>query len=110
MKVKKKEGFDIRRIGKIDRLIHEPSRIVIMANLFATTKVEFVSLLQQTGLSKGNLSSHISRLEAGGYVKVKKVFTGKVPRTHLNLSRSGRNAFLAYKRLMQNILNVLPDK
>jgi DNA-binding transcriptional ArsR family regulator len=66
-------------IAEIDRVIHEPARLMIVALLFAVEKADFVYLQYETGLNKGNLSSHIAKLEAAGYLAVEKTFRGKVP-------------------------------
>jgi DNA-binding MarR family transcriptional regulator len=97
-------------ITGIDRLIHEPARYLIMAYLYVVESADFLFLLRQTELTKGNLSSHLSKLEEGGYVKVNKKFAGKIPRTLLSLTKSGRKAFDSYRQQMQQALNKLPDK
>jgi DNA-binding transcriptional ArsR family regulator len=88
----------IKQIGQIDRLIHEPSRLAIMAVLSACESADFTYLLNATGLSKGNLSAHLSKLEEGGYVAIKKGFRGKYPRTTCALTRTGRRAFDHYRK------------
>ena len=60
--------------GGIDKLIHEPARLLIMSNLAVVESADFLFLLGQTGLTFGNLSSHMSRLEEAGYLKVEKKF------------------------------------
>jgi DNA-binding MarR family transcriptional regulator len=88
----------------INRVIHEPARFLILAHLFVVEAMEFLSLMKQTGLSQGNLSSHLSRLEKAGYVKVVKGYAGRRPRTMLNITDSGRKAFTAYRERMQQVL------
>ena len=65
--------------------------------------------MRQTGLTRGNLSSHISKLESAGYVAVKKAFVDKIPRTLLSLTPEGREAFQAYRQRMKQVLEGLPE-
>ncbi|NMC11400.1 MAG: transcriptional regulator [Chloroflexi bacterium] len=85
-------------ITNLDRLIHEPSRLAIMAVLSACESADFSYLLNATGLSKGNLSAHLSKLEENGYIKIIKSFKGKYPNTVCSLSTTGRQAFDSYRR------------
>ena len=94
----------------IDRLIHEPARYLIMSHLYVLDSADFLFLLTQTGLTKGNLSSHIGKLEKAGYVTVVKEFVGKKPHTMLKLSRKGRKAFESYRSAMKSMLETLPSK
>jgi DNA-binding transcriptional ArsR family regulator len=91
----------LQKIIDIDRVIHEPARLLIIAVLSAVESADFLFLLQATGLTKGNLSSHLSRLEAAGYIVIKKTFEGKIPRTLCSLTENGRDAFRTYRRQMQ---------
>ena len=77
---------ETQRVAAIDRLIHEPSRMLIMSILYAGEQVSFLYLLNETGLTKGNLSNHISRLEQGNYIQVEKSFRGKVPQTLFSIT------------------------
>ena len=80
----------IRHIAGLDRVIHEPGRLMVVALLFAVERADFLYLLNETGLNKGTLSSHLSRLEEEGYIQVEKTYRGKVPQTLLRLTDSGR--------------------
>ena len=91
----------------IDTLIHEPARLNIMAQLYVLESADFLFLMRQTGLTFGNLSSHISKLETAGYVNVKKEFLGKKPHTMLRLSEKGRVAFHKYVRKMKRVFGDL---
>ena len=93
-----------REIQKIDRLIHEPARLAIMSILYALSEADFLYLLSATGLSKGNLSAHVGRLEEAGYVEVEKKFIGKKPKTVYRLTPDGRKAFNEYLRHMRKIV------
>ena len=97
----------IRPIADIDRTIHEPARLMIVAMLYVVQSADFLFLLRQTGLTKGNLSSHLGKLEAAGYVEVKKEFVGKIPRTLLRLTDQGRDAFETYRHSMMQVLEDL---
>ncbi len=93
----------------IDKTIHEPARLMIMANLFVVESADFTFLMGQTGLTWGNLSSHLSKLEKAGYVAVEKSFIGKKPHTMLSLTGDGRSAFRDYRQKMEQALAELPD-
>jgi DNA-binding MarR family transcriptional regulator len=94
----------IRTIADLDRIIHEPGRLMIVALLFAVDRADFLYLQHETGMNKGTLSSHISRLEEAGYVDVVKTYRGKVPQTLLLLTEAGRRAFDQYRRSLKKAL------
>jgi DNA-binding MarR family transcriptional regulator len=97
---------DLRSIADIDRLIHEPSRTVIMAILSTVESADFLYLQRETGLTKGNLSVHLSKLEEAGYVNIEKTYRGKIPLTLCRMTEKGRKAFDAYrKQLTQFVEN-----
>ena len=102
-------GTNLRPIADIDRLIHEPARLMILALLYVVQSADFVFVLRQTGLTKGNLSSHLSRLEDAAYVEISKEFVEKIPRTLLRLTAAGRQAFQAYRQSMMQVLEELPE-
>ena len=81
----------------VDRLIHEPARLAIMTNLFVVESANAAYLLQRTGLTWGNLGSHLVKLEEAGYVKVVKGYKGKQPQTTLSLTSAGRSALVKYR-------------
>jgi DNA-binding MarR family transcriptional regulator len=93
----------------VDRIIHEPARYLIMAYLYVADSADFLFLERQTGLTKGNLSSHLGKLESAGYVSIQKEFMDKKPHTMLALTQAGRKAFKAYREGMKKRLNNLPD-
>ena len=93
-----------RRIAELDRVIHEPGRLMITALLFAVDRADFLYLQHETGMNKGNLSSHLSRLEEAGYVEIVKTYRGKVPQTLLRLTAPGRQAFEQYRRKVKAAL------
>lgn len=93
----------------IDKLIHEPARLQLLASLYVVDAADFVFLLHQTGLTGGNVSSHMSKLEAAGYVEVEKSFVDKRPRTVFRLTEQGRRAFREYRETMKDLLDPLPE-
>jgi DNA-binding MarR family transcriptional regulator len=94
----------IRAITEIDRVIHEPGRLMIAALLYAVERSDFLYLQHETGMNKGTLSSHLSRLEQAGYVEVVKTYRGKVPQTLLHLTPAGRTAFDDYRQKLKEAL------
>jgi DNA-binding transcriptional ArsR family regulator len=95
---------DLEGFLTLDRVVHEPARLVILTVLAQAEEVEFRFLERVSGLTKGNLSSHISRLEEAGYVVVKKFFRGKLPATSLRITRSGRSALKRYREQLNRAL------
>lgn len=98
---------DLQSISGVDRLIHEPARMMIVTILYAAEGADFLYLLRETGLTKGNLSAHLSKLEEAGYLKIDKVFRGKVPQTLLSLTPAGRAAFEGYREQLKQIIQSL---
>ena len=94
---------------EIDRMVHEPARLAIMALLYVIESADFTFLMNQTGLSWGNLSTHMSKLEEAGYIEVEKSFKGRRPNTNLHLTTDGRSAFREYRQKMKQMLDDLPD-
>jgi DNA-binding MarR family transcriptional regulator len=101
------EGY--RRLTEIDRVIHEPARLVITAILYAAESADFLYLLRETGLTKGNLSAHLAKLENAGYVRIDKSFRGKVPQTICSLTDAGRAAFREYRERLRGAVESLPE-
>ena len=88
----------------IDRLVHEPARLLVLAHLRVVQSADYTYLMQRTGLTWGNLSSHLSKLEEAGYIAVEKTYLGKRPYTLLALTRNGRLAFDTYREQMKALL------
>ena len=88
----------LQAISGLDRIIHEPGRLMIVVLLWAVEECDFLYLLHETKMNKGNISSHLARLEEAGYVDIKKTYRGKVPQTLLRLTRPGRMAFDRYRK------------
>ena len=90
-------------LANLDKLIHEPARLAIMTALSACSTADFTFLLQLTGLSKGNLSSHLSKLEEGGLVQIEKRFVGKTPNTLVSLTQQGQEAITRHWLLLDKL-------
>ena len=83
-------------MSELDRVIHEPVRLRIMAILSGVDRADFKFMLSTLGLSKGNLACHVDKLERAGYVEVHKSFNGKMPHTEYRLTNTGRTALADY--------------
>jgi DNA-binding HxlR family transcriptional regulator len=94
-------------IMEIDKLIHEPARLLIISHLYVVESADFLFLMRQTNLTFGNLSSHLGKLEKANYVNIKKEFVGKKPHTMLKLTKKGRDAFLNYRKRMKKVFEEL---
>ena len=93
-----------KSISMLDRVIHEPARLMIVALLSGIDQADFVYLLHETALNKGTLSSHLARLEETGYVEITKTYRGKIPQTLLRLTAAGRKAFDQYRKSVRSAL------
>jgi DNA-binding transcriptional ArsR family regulator len=91
----------LRAIAGLDRVIHEPGRLMIVSLLAGVKECDFLFLLNETEMNKGNLSSHLARLEEAGYLEIEKTYRGKVPMTLLRLTRAGRKTFDEYRKGLQ---------
>ncbi|MGE5376267.1 MAG: transcriptional regulator [Bacteroidota bacterium] len=98
-------GSDLRSLTELDRLIHEPARLLVVTILSAAASADFLYLQRETGLTKGNLSAHLSKLEEAGYVKIEKTFKGKLPLTVCSLTPAGQKALAQYRRQMQDFMS-----
>lgn len=96
---------DLKELVTLDRTIHEPARLMVMTVLYAVTEADFLYLQRQSGLTQGNLSSHLLKLEDAKYVLIEKTFKGKYPLTICSLTRKGREAFEEYLRKMSTVSN-----
>jgi DNA-binding transcriptional ArsR family regulator len=100
---------NLQGLATLDRIIHEPARLMIMTVLYATTEADFLYLQRECGLTQGNLSSHLAKLEDVGYVLIEKTFKGKYPLTICSLTRKGRDAFDEYVRKMRVVSGSTPN-
>jgi len=101
---------ELQPISDIDPLIHAPTRLKIMAYLSIVESADFTFLMRQTGLTRGNLSVNLRKLEEAGYVSIAKEFVDRIPRTLIRLTDEGRQAIQAYRENMQLVLNELLDQ
>ena len=108
-KTKKNVDESLQHLVDVDKIIHEPARLSIMAHLYVVESADFLFIMRQTGLTFGNLSAHMSKLEAAGYVTILKEFIGKKPHTMLVLTKKGRNAFEEYRKNMKEFFNDFPS-
>lgn len=106
-KTKKQKNSDV--IIEIDKMLHEPARLKIMAKIYVLDNADFLFLKQQTGLSSGNLSAHLIKLEKAGYVSIKKKFQGRRPHTTLKITKKGRDAFSSYKKKIIKVFEEIPE-
>ena len=99
-------GENFYRLTTLDRIIHEPARLLIIAYLSLVESADFLFLLRETSLTRGNLSSHLSKLEDAGYVEIEKGFVGKRPQTLCMLTSEGYEAFQSYRRDIKKALDL----
>ena len=97
------------KVPEIDAFVHEPARLRLLVFLCVLSRADFMFLLRQSGLSRGNLSVQMGKLEEAGLISMDKSFVNNRPRTTFSLTRKGRNALRAYKRAMGDLLASLPD-
>jgi DNA-binding MarR family transcriptional regulator len=100
---------DLHPLADLDRTIHSPARLMVMMYLYTVESADYIFLQNLTGLTWGNLSSHLTKLEEEGYVVIEKEIVAKKPHSMVHLTEAGRAAFREYKQSMQQILGDLPD-
>ena len=103
--IEKKTSDDIQSLTSIDKIIHEPARLNILAHLYVIESADFMFMMRQTELTFGNLSAHMNKLEAAGYIEIIKEFVGKKPHTMLKLTEKGKQAFDEYRKKMKQFFN-----
>lgn len=108
-KRKKSDTKGLNRLLGIDKAIHEPARLLIIATLSVVESADFIFLMNQTGLTQGNLSFHLSKLEESGYVAIKKQFIGKRPHTMLSITDKGHRTLKEYLHTMKDLIDNLVD-
>jgi DNA-binding transcriptional ArsR family regulator len=91
------------QLASLDRRVHDPARLAILTALSACERADFLYLQRITGLTKGNLSSHLSKLEEAGLVEIEKRFVAKKTQTLVRLSDEGHGAVETYWREMEEI-------
>jgi DNA-binding MarR family transcriptional regulator len=90
-------------LAGLDKLVHEPARLAILTALSACNSADFLFLQRLTGMTKGNLSTHLSKLEEAGLIVIEKRFIGKKPNTHVLLTKEGRTAINNHWRQLENL-------
>jgi DNA-binding transcriptional ArsR family regulator len=98
--------MDHQEILKLDAMIHAPIRLAILSVLISVENANFTFLKENTGTTDGNLSTHLSKLEEAGYIRIKKKFVGKKPQTLCFITEKGRNAFMEYLNQMEQIVKI----
>ena len=101
----KKQDTSLPNVDEVDKVIHESARLLIVANLSLVESADFLFIMQQSGLTFGNLSSHMKKLEEAGYIEVQKEFVNRRPKTMLKLTPQGKKAFEEYRQKMKQILD-----
>jgi DNA-binding MarR family transcriptional regulator len=94
----------IKALVDSDRVVHEPARLAILALLHSIRGADFLFLQRETELTKGNLSSHLSRLEAAGYIDIEKSYEGKIPHTLIRITPAGQRAFEDHCQALRGVI------
>jgi DNA-binding MarR family transcriptional regulator len=104
-----KENNNRKQQVDIDKLIHEPARLKILVQLYVVESADFIFIMRQTGLTQGNVSGHLNKLEDAEYVEIKKGYVGKRPQTMISLTKKGREGFKKYVQSMRQVFDGLID-
>ena len=97
------ESTPFEQFANLDRRVHDPARLAILTALSACERADFLFLQRITGLTKGNLSSHLSKLEEAGLAEIEKRFVEKTTQTLVRLIRGGRQAIEGYWKEMEDL-------
>jgi DNA-binding MarR family transcriptional regulator len=100
---------ELHPLAGIDPVIHASARLMVLTYLYVVEKADYVFMMNLTGLTWGNLATHLKKLEEAGYIEMQKTFNGKKPQTFLRMTEQGRTAFQTYKKTMKQVLDDLPD-
>ena len=98
---------NLESIANLDRIVHSPPRLMILAYLAAVENADFIFLMNQVNLTRGNRSSHLNTLEEAGYVSINKEFVDRIPRTLIRITPEGRKAMVEYRDQMQAVIDQL---
>jgi DNA-binding transcriptional ArsR family regulator len=98
---------DWKSLTEVDKLVHEPSRLMILTILNSVEKADFVYLQRETGLTRGNLSVHLTRLNEAGYIDIQKTFNGKIPQTICQITLIGKKAFVKYTEYLKKVVSTI---
>lgn len=102
------EDINLQSLAELDQVVHFPTRLMVLAYLYVVESADYVYLVRLTGLSWGNLATHINKLVEAGYVEMEKGYQGRKPHTMIKLTPQGREAFTHYKQSMRKVLDDLP--
>ena len=100
---------ELHPLADINQIIHASARLMVLTYLYVVESADYVFLMHLTGLTWGNLSTHLTKLTEAGYIAMTKEFNGKKPHTTISLTPEGRDAFREYKKSLQQVLDDLPD-
>ncbi len=100
---------EIHPLATIDPTIHAPARLMILSYLYVVESADYVFLARMTGMTWGNLATHLNKLEEAGYIEIQKSFKGKKPQSTLRITEQGRFAFRTYRDTMKQVIDDLPD-
>lgn len=100
---------DLQSLVNLDPMIHAQARLMVLTYLYVVENADYVFLMHLTGLTWGNLATHLNKLEEAGYVKIQKTFKGKKPQSIVSLTGQGRTAFQNYRKNIKQALDDLPD-
>ncbi|MDD4310047.1 MAG: transcriptional regulator [Candidatus Cloacimonetes bacterium] len=102
-----KEQNSLNSIGNLDTGIHNPARLMIIYLLARTKSLDYLQLMRQTGLTSGNITTHLNKLQESGYIRINKSFIGRKPNTAMELTPKGMRAYYEWG---ENVLHALPEK
>ena len=92
------------KLPSLNQSIHAPVRLSIITVLISVMEADFNYLKEVTGTTDGNLSTHLSKLESAGYIKVVKTYAGKKPKTICSITEKGRKAYGEYIEALERYL------
>ncbi len=95
---------------RLDRLLHERTRLLLASALAGTEKLSFTELKQLLCVTDGSLSVHARKLEEAGYIECRKRFAGRVPHTEYRLTAAGRRALEKYLDHMEALIRAARSK
>ena len=87
-----------------DPLLHQNIRSKLVSLLISNSQLPFKALKEALGVTDGNLSSHLSKLEEAEHIEIEKVFEGKRPKTIIKITEVGRRAFQEYIDELKNFI------
>lgn len=93
----------------LDPMLHQPTRLQIMAALYRNREMSFTDLRDGLGLTPGNLGGHVEKLEEAGYLKSGRVIVDFTFEVHYKITDAGLAAFRAYLAELRALLAALPE-